>query len=199
MKTIKRPARSTTTRKTTSSRRGKKAAAMKARYIVSAAIIICAVIVGILASMGPKLGLQTNPIEPEAIAYLKKNNLLKPDEILEAYKAISYYTYNQGVVVTNKRIFVYDHSAIAHSIPLDSISMVIVKNSELGHQEVIVAAQQNGVIGVELYHTYVPTLIKLLGVPNSKVQDVTGNLHHSNKVVTTQKEATAKPINSTSK
>lgn len=175
--------RTTTTRKK-NSRGGKRKAAMKTRYLISAAVIVCAIIIGVLASMGPKLGLQTNPIEPEAVAYIKKNNMLKNGEILEAFKAISYYSFSQGAVVTDKRVFVYDQGRVVHAIPLDSISMVIVKNSELGHQEVIIAAKQNGVIGIELYHTYVPKLIKLLGVPKSKVQDGTGALKKKNATQT---------------
>lgn len=164
----------TTTRTTkTASAASRRRGIVKARYVLTLAIILCAVVVGILASMGPKLGLQTAPIEPEAMTYITKHGFVQPGENVEAYKAISYYTYNQGAVITNKRLFVYDHNTV-HSIPLSAISMVIVKNSELGHQEVIIAAQQNGVIGLELYHTYVPTLLKLLNVPSSKVQDVTG-------------------------
>lgn len=166
--------RTSTRKKTTGGKRNK--AAMKTRYIISAAVIICAIIIGVLASMGPKLGLQTNNIEPEAVAYLKKNKMLQNGEILEAFKAISYYSFSQGAVVTDKRVFIYDQGRVVHSIPLDTISMVIIKNSELGHQEVIIAARQNGVIGIELYHTYVPKLIKLLGVPKSKIHDGTGIL-----------------------
>lgn len=177
MKNTKRSTTSTPRRKT---KRGKRGAVMKTRYLISAAVIICAIIIGVLASMGPKLGLQTNKIEPEAVAYLKKYNMLQNGEILEAFKAISYYSFSQGAVVTDKRVFVYDHGHIVHAIPLDSISMVIVKNSELGHQEVIIAARQNGVIGIELYHTYVPKLIKLLGVPKSKIQDSTNIIKQKN-------------------
>lgn len=164
-----------TTRTTTktASAASRKRGIVKARYVLTLAVILCAIVVGVLASMGPKLGLQTAPIEPEAMTYLTKHNLIQADETIQAFKAISYYTYNQGAVITDKRLFVYDHNT-SHSIPLSAISMVIVKNSELGHQEVIIAAQQNGVIGLELYHTYVPTLLKLLNVPSSKVQDVTG-------------------------
>lgn len=149
---------------------------MKVRYIVSAVIIVFAVVVGVLASMGPKLGLQTPPIEKGAMEYLTKNDLLRANEVVAAYKAVSYYTYSQGVVITDERVFAYDGSKI-HSIPLSKITMVIIKNSDLGHQEVLIAAQQDGVIGVELYHTYVPQLIEMLKVRKSIIQDTTQLKH----------------------
>lgn len=149
---------------------------MKVRYVVSAVIIVFAIVVGVLASIGPKLGLQTPPIEAGAMTYLTKHDLLHANEVVAAYKAVSYYTYNQGVVITDQRIFAYDGAKV-HSIPLNKISMVIIKNSDLGHQEVLVAAQQDGVIGIELYHTYVPEFIEMLKVRKSIIQDTTQIKH----------------------
>ncbi len=140
------------------------------KYTISAIVIVCAVALGVLAAMGPKLGLQTPPIEAKAMQYIEEHNLLKADEKLEGYKATSYYSYKDGIVITNKRVFVFVDGKTVHSIALDKISLVVIKDTDLGHQEVVIAADVNGVIGFELYHTYVPKLIKMLHVKEAEIK-----------------------------
>lgn len=142
---------------------------MKLRYVIATIVVICAVILGVLVTMGPSLSLQTPPIEVKAQDYLNKMGFLKPSEALKAYKATSYYTYDSGVVVTDKRIFAF-HKDVVYSIPLDKITMVIVKSTALGHQEVVISAEADGVIDFELYHADVDKLIDILGVSDSIVK-----------------------------
>jgi len=143
--------------------------AMKLRYAITGVIVVCAVILGILTAMGPKLSLQTPPIEAKAMQQIEKMHLLQAGEVLEGYKATSYYTYNSGVVITNKRVISFYKDRVS-SIPLDKITMVIVKDTELGHQEVLISAEADGVIGFEMYHTDVEKLINMLHVPDSIVK-----------------------------
>lgn len=160
MKNLKRPA---------TNKKQKGTATMRLKYTVSAIVIVFAAVIGTLVMIGPKIGLQTPPIEPKAMAYLDQHALLNKDEQLTGYKAISYYSYNEAAVITDRRIFIYDHDKV-HSIPLDKISTVMVRDSALGHQEVMISAQASGTIILEMYHTFVPKLIELLKVPSSKVK-----------------------------
>ena len=140
------------------------------KYAVTTIIVVCAVILVALTVMGPKIGLQTPPIEPKAIEYLSKAHFLNPGEKLAAYKATSYYSYSSAIVVTDKRIFAFHHDKIITSIPLDKISMVMVKESELGHQEVLVSAQADGVIGLDLHHSDVAKFVSLLHVSTNIIK-----------------------------
>jgi hypothetical protein len=157
----------TTTKKVKSKKKG--TLIMRTKYIVLAVIVVCAVILGTLMMMGPKLGLQTPPIEAKAMSYLEKHNLLNKDESIAGFKAINYYNYDKAAVVTSKRIFVYDNGKV-FSIPLNKITAVFVKDSELGQREVLVSAQTDGVIGFDVYHTSVPKLLEILQVNNSIVK-----------------------------
>lgn len=156
-------------KKTARTRKKRGSTAMKLRYGITGVVVLCAVILGVLTAMGPKLSLQTPPIEAKAMQQIQSLNLLEPGETLEGYKATSYYTYNSGVVITNKRVIAFykDH---VNSIPLNKITMVIVKDTELGHQEVLISAEADGVIGFEMYHTDVEKLINMLQVPDSIVK-----------------------------
>lgn len=158
---------------------------MKLRYGITSVVIVCAVVLGVLTAMGPKLSLQTPPIEAKAMQQIEKMHLLETGEVLEGYKATSYYTYNSGVVITNKRVISF-HKDRVNSIPLDKITMVIVKDTELGHQEVVISAEANGVIGFEMYHTDVEKLINMLHVPESIVK------HYARSDVKAAREAAEK-------
>lgn len=140
------------------------------KYAVTSIVILCAVILIVLTVLGPKVGLQTPPIEPKAKAYLDKMNFIKPGEKIEGYKATSYYSYNSGVVVTNKRIFAFYRNKEITSIPLNKITMVLIKDTELGHQEVMISAQYDGVIGLDLHHGDVNKFIQMLHVPASIIK-----------------------------
>ncbi len=164
---MKKLKRATTKRKVKPKKKG--TVIMSTKYIVLAVIVVCAVILGALMMMGPKLGLQTDPIEPKAMSYLDKHNLLNKDESIAGYKAINYYNYDKAAVITNKRIFVYDNGKV-FSIPLNKITAVLVKDSELGQQEVLISAQTDGVIGFDVYHSSVPKLLEILQVSNSIVK-----------------------------
>lgn len=144
----------------------------KLKYSISGIVILCAIALGVLAAFGPKQDLQTSTIDPKAMAYLQKHNLLQPDEEVTGYKATGYYNYNQGVVMTSKRIFIYQHDKV-HSIPLDKISMFVIKDTELGHQEVLISAAVDGAIGFEVRRNRVPELLKLLKINNSIIRDHT--------------------------
>lgn len=146
--------------------------AMSLKYTITTIVIACAVILGVLTAMGPKLSLQTPPIEKRAMEKIDKLHLLQAGETLEAYKATSYYTYNSGVVITNKRLIAFNNDKNL-SIPLDKISMVIVKDTELGHQEVMVSAEANGVIALELYHTDAQKFLNMLHVSDSLIKHYT--------------------------
>ncbi len=143
--------------------------AMKLRYGITIVVVVCAIILGVFTAMGPKLSLQTPPIEAKAMQQINKLNLLQAGEILEGYKATSYYTYNSGVVITNKRVIAFYKDRI-NSIPLDKITLVIIKDTELGHQEVLISAEADGVIAFEMYHTDVEKLINMLHVSDSIVK-----------------------------
>ncbi len=173
-------------KKTVKSKKG--LMAMKVRYSVSGIVIICAIILGALTMMGPKLGLQIPPIEPKAMAHLSKAHMLTADEKLQGYKATSYYSYTSGIVVTDKRIFVYENNKQT-SIPLGKITMVVIKDTELGHQEVLLGAQATGMIAFEMYHTDVPKLIDMLHVPASIIKHYDG----SNKMVSHETATGAMP------
>lgn len=140
------------------------------KYAITTIVIVCAVILVGLTVMGPKIGFQTPPIEPKALDHISKMHFLNPDETIQGYKATSYYSYNSGVVVTNKRIFAFYHDKVVGAIPLDGITMVMVKDTELGHQEVLVSGQTQGVIGLDLHHSDVGKLITLLHVPTSLIK-----------------------------
>lgn len=141
----------------------------KVKVIVPAILVVCAVVIGTLIVMGPKQSLQTPPIEKKAMAYIQKHNFLTKDEKLTGYKAISYYNYDKAAVITDKRIFIYNKDQV-FSIPLNKITAVVVKDSELGQQQVLITAQSSGMINIDLYHSSVEKLIQLLGVPNTNVK-----------------------------
>lgn len=143
---------------------------MKLRYVIATAVVIAVAILGVLVTMGPSLSLQTPPIETKAQDYLTKMNFLKPGEVLKGYKATSYYTYDSGVVITDKRVFAF-HKDVVYSIPLDKITLVVVKSSALGHKEILISAQADGGIDIELYHADVDKLIQILGVSNNIVKE----------------------------
>lgn len=143
---------------------------MKLRYIIAGIIAICLIILAVLVAMGPSLSLQTPPIETKAMDYLNKMHFLQANETLKAYKATSYYNYDSGIVVTDSRVFAF-HKDQVFSIPLDKITMVMIKSSSLGHQQVLISAEADGVIDFEIYHTDVDKLITILGVPNSMVKE----------------------------
>lgn len=175
MTTKKRASREKTTKSTKSSNKGaaamsKLTAMSSLKYAVTTIIVVCAAILIVLTALGPKIGLQTVPIEPKAMAYLDKMKFVKEGERIEAYKATSYYSYNSGVVVTDKRIFAFYRNKIATSIPLSKITMVLVKDSELGHQEVLISAQQNGVIALDLHHGDVSKFLRLIHASPSIVK-----------------------------
>lgn len=140
------------------------------KYAITTIVVVCAVILVALTVMGPKLGLQTPPIEAKAMQHLEKMNILMPKETIQGYKATSYYSYNSAVVVTDKRIFAFYRDKVLTSVPLNKITMVIVKDTELGHREVLVSAQEDGVIGVDLYHTDVEKFLDMLHVAKNKVK-----------------------------
>lgn len=142
----------------------------KLKYTISGIVVLCAIALGIIAIVGPKQDLQTTPIDPKAVAYVEKHNLLQAGEQITAYKATGYYNYNQGVVLTNKRIFIYHHDKV-HSIPIEKISMFVIKDTELGHQEVLVSASIDGAIGFEVRRARVAELIKLLNISNEIIRD----------------------------
>jgi len=142
---------------------------MKLSYIATSIVVLCAAGIGALIVMGPKLGLQMPPIEQKAKEYLDKHNLIKHDEKLSGYKAISLYSYSHAAVITNKRVFIYNNDKI-HSIPLKKITLVNVKDTELGRQEVLISAQKDGVIILELPHTSVSQLLHILKVPSAIVK-----------------------------
>ncbi len=152
-------------KKTTSVKSPKGKEAMTSlKYAVTTIVILCAVILIVLTAMGPKMGLQTPPIEPKAKEVITKMKFLGPNEKIEGYKSTSYYSYNSGVVVTDQRIFAFYRNKIITSIPLNKISMVLVKDTELGHQEVLISAQSDGVIGLDLHHSDVKKFVSLLHV-----------------------------------
>lgn len=138
------------------------------RTIVLGVVIVAAAAVAALLLLGPKMGLQTPPIEPKAMSYLQEHNMLHNGESITGYKAISYYNYDKAAVVTTQRLFVYNGKEV-FSIPLDKITKVTIKDRQLGHQQVLISAQQNGAIDFELNHSSVPTLINLLHVPSTSV------------------------------
>src|SRR5579872_5191167 len=178
MTTKKRASREKTTKGSKSAKRGSAAmsklkAMSSLKYAVTTIILVCAAILIVLTALGPKIGLQTPPIEPKAMAYLEKMHFVKPGEKIQAYKATSYYSYSSGVVVTDKRIFGFYRNRVATSIPLNKITMVLVKDSELGHQEVIVSAQQDGVIGLDLHHGDVHKFLDMLHVSPNIVKHYT--------------------------
>lgn len=146
------------------------AAMSSVKYAVTAIVVVCAVILVGLTALGPKIGLQTAPIEPKAAEHIQNLHFLHPGEKLLAFKATSYYSYKSGVVVTDKRIFAYYRDKLITSIPLDKISMVLVKDSELGHQEVLVSAQSDGVIGLDLHHSDVVKFVGLLHVSGNIIK-----------------------------
>lgn len=144
-------------------------ATMRFKYIITAIVLACAAIAGALVMMGPKMSLQIPPaIEQKAMSYLNKNKLLNNGEQVTGYKAISYYNYDQAAVLTNQRIFLYNNKKV-FSILLDKITKVSIRDSELGHQRVLITASDAGAIVIELYHTEVPKLIQLLKVPSANV------------------------------
>lgn len=159
------------------------------KYAVTTIVVVCAVILVVLTALGPKIGLQTPPIEPKAMEYINKNHFLTPGETISAYKATSYYSYNSGVVVTDKRIFAFYRNKIITSIPLNSITMVLVKDTELGHQEVMLSAQADGVIGLDLYHSDVNKFIQVLHVPATMIKHYTKHDIRDNLVTPAQKPA----------
>ncbi len=143
---------------------------MQVKYVITTIIIVCAVLLGTLTIMGPKLNLQFPPIETKALENINKMGFLKDNETLTAYKATSYYSYKSGVVVTDSRIFAFHNDKVLISIPLSKISLIIVKDADLGHQEVIVSAQANGVIIVSLYHKDVAKFLDVLHVNDNIVK-----------------------------
>lgn len=151
---------------------------MRLTYIVTAFIVVCAAALGAIMIMGPKLGLQLPPIEQKAMAYLEKHHFIKKNEQIAGYKAMSIYDYSHAAVITDKRIFMYQDDTV-HSIPLNKITMVSVKDSELGRQEVLISAQRDGMMMIELPHASVPQLINLLKVPSSIIK-------HNGEYVPTQ-------------
>lgn len=146
------------------------AAMSSVKYAITTIVVICAVILVALTVMGPKIGLQTPPIEPKALHHVENMHFLDKDESIQAYKATSYYSYNSAVVVTNKRIFAFYRNKVISSIPLDKITMVLIKDSELGHQEVMISAQADGVIGLDLHHSDVAKLLSILHVPSNMIK-----------------------------
>lgn len=46
----------------------------------------------------------------------------------------------------------------------------MIKDSELGHQEVLISAQADGVIGLDLHHSDVAKLITMLHVPTTIIK-----------------------------
>ncbi len=160
---------------------------MKLKYAITGAVVVCAVILGVLTAMGPKLSLQTPPIEAKAMQQIQRLHLLQPGEVLEAYKATSYYTYSSGVVITDKRVISFYKDRV-NSIPLNKITMIIVKDTELGHQEVLISAEADGVIGFEMYHTDVEKLINILHVQDSIVK------HYARSDVKAAREASEKSV-----
>lgn len=182
-------------KKTVKTRKKRGSKAMKLRYGITGVVVLCAIILGVLTAMGPKLSLQTPPIEAKAMQQIEKLNLLQQGEVLEGFKATSYYTYNSGVVITNKRVIAFYKDRV-NSIPLDKITLVIVKDTELGHQEVLISAEADGVIGFEMYHTDVEKLINMLHVPDSIVKhyarsDIKAAREAAEKQETAQKDATS--------
>jgi hypothetical protein len=137
--------------------------------IITTLVVICVAAVAAVIFMGPKLGLQLPPIEKKAEAYLEKHKLIARDEHLTGYKAISLYDYSHAAVITDKRIFMYN-GATVHSIPLEKITLVNVRDTELGRQAVLISAQQNGSMSIEISHKSVPELIKILKVHSSIVK-----------------------------
>jgi hypothetical protein len=174
-------------KKTVRTRKKRGLTAMKLRYAITGVVVVCAVILGVLTAMGPKLSLQTPPIETKAMQQIEKMHLLQAGEVLKGYKATSYYTYGSGVVITDKRVIAFYKDRI-NSIPLDKITMVIVKDTELGHQEVLISAEADGVIGFEMYHTDVEKLIDMLHVPDSIVK------HYARSDVKAAREAAEKGV-----
>lgn len=164
MKKLKSPTR---TRKTKSKQKGN--VIMSTKHIVLAVVIVCAVLLGTLMMMGPKLGLQTPPIEEKAMTYLNEHKLIGSDETIAGFKAINYYNYDKAAVITDKRIFVYDNGK-AFSIPLHKITSVFINDGQLGQQEVLITAQAAGVISLDVYRTSVPQLLQLLKVSSSIVK-----------------------------
>jgi len=142
----------------------------KLKYSISAIIVLCAIAIGVLAIFGPKQDLQITNIDPKAMAYIQSHNLLNSDEKVTGYKATGYYNYSQGIVMTSERIFIYQHNKV-HSIPLEKISMFVIKDTELGHQEVLVSAAVDGAIGFEVRKSRVPELISLLKINSSIIRD----------------------------
>lgn len=159
---MKKSKRSTTRKKHTG------IAIMKLPHIILAIVIICAAIVAAVLLVGPKMGLQTPPIEAKAMSYLQEHKFLKADESLTGYKALSYYNFANGAVITDQRVFVYKGDEV-FSIPLDKISKVTIKNNQLGQQKVLISAQQNGMIDFDLSHKAVPALLLMLRVPSTSV------------------------------
>lgn len=163
------------------------------KYAVTTIVVVCAVILIVLTALGPKVGLQTPPIEPKAMEYLEKMNFIKPGEKIEGYKATSYYSYNSGVVVTNKRIFAFYRNKEITSIPLNKITVVLVKDTELGHQEVLISAQYDGVIALDLHHGDVNKFIEMLKVPATMVKHYTKHDIREALTVHPSKATTATP------
>jgi hypothetical protein len=181
-------------KKTVRTRKKRGLTAMKLRYAITGVVVLCAVILGVLTAMGPKLSLQTPPIEAKAMQQIEKLHLLQAGEVLKGYKATSYYTYSSGVVITDTRVIAFNKDRV-NSIPLDKITMVIIKDTELGHQEVVISAEADGAIGFEMYHTDVEKLIDMLQVPDSIVKhyarsDVKAAREAAEKGMTVQTETT---------
>jgi hypothetical protein len=171
--------------KTKQSQRG--VANMSLKYAISIIVVVCAIIIGILAAIGPKLGLQTPPIEEKALTNIERMHFLAGGEQIAAFKATSYYNYKSGIVVTNQRIFAYHLNIQSTSIPFNKITMVLVKDTEFGHQEVVVSAQAEGVIMLELTKSDVEKLIPMLHVPANIVK------HYSKKEVEAVKDGKGEP------
>ena len=165
MTTTKRASAKKTSTKGTTNKKHRGIAAMTSlKYAVTTIVVVCAVILVVLTALGPKVGLQTPPIEHKAKAYLEKMHFIRTGEKIEGYKATSYYSYNSGIVVTDKRIFAFSRDRVISSIPLNKISLVLVKDTELGHQEVVISAQFDGVIGLDLHHSDVNKFLNMLHV-----------------------------------
>jgi hypothetical protein len=150
----------------------KASAILSTKKIILALAVLCAIVIGGLMTVGPKLGLQSAPIEPKAVSYLQKNNLLQKGEIVTGYKSISYYNYDHAAVITNKRVFVYDKKKV-FSIPLNKITMVTVKDAELGQIDVMISAQAKGVINFAVYNKSAAELMKMLKVPSHIIKSET--------------------------
>lgn len=145
----------------------------KLKYTVATVVIVCAGFLIALTTIGPKIDLQSSPIEPKAKAYLEQKNFLEDGEKIVGYKATSYYSYSSGVVITNKRMFGFYHGKMLASIPLNKITMVIVKDLEFGRQEILISAGDHGIIMMNLNRKNAKELIMMMNVPLSIVKHFT--------------------------